>query len=251
MVFHSSHTNHEFLILVIRVTNVSLAIESFATYEKVLIIMLHMERIILLLIILQPGEFILCYESFFQKTGRINETKILKNTRKESNTYEIAGLTCINFELKIGNKTCNFVALYRSPSQSQDVFEIFCENFERTLDNLAQNNLFLLIAIGDCNSESTNWCANDQISFEGNKTEHITSQFGLGQIINEPTHILDSSSSCIHLIFTSQPNLVIKSGIHPSLHQNCHHQIIYAQLDLQIFYPPPYCREIWHSQELT
>ena len=58
---------------------------------------------------------------------------------------------CINFELRIGDKTCNFVVLYRSPSQSQDVFESFCENFERTLDNLAQNNPFLLVAIGDFN----------------------------------------------------------------------------------------------------
>ena len=95
---------------------------------------------------------------------------------------------CINFELRIGDKTCNFVVLYRSPSQSQDVFESFCENFERTLDNLAQNNPFLLVAIGDFNAKSTNWCANDRTSFEGNKIEHITSQFGLSQIINEPTH---------------------------------------------------------------
>ena len=102
---------------------------------------------------------------------------------------------CINFELRIGDKTCNFVVLYRSPSQSQDVFESFCENFERTSDNLAQNNPFLLVAIGDFNAKSTNWCANDRTSFEGNKIEHITSQFGLSQIINEPTHILDSSSS--------------------------------------------------------
>ena len=122
--------------------------------------------------------------------------------------------------MRIGDKTCNFVVLYRSPSQSQDVFESFCENFERTLDNLAQNNPFLLVAIGDVNAKSTNWCANDQTSFEGNKIEHITSQFGLRQIINEPTHILDSSSSCIDLICTSQPNLVIGSGVHPSLHQN-------------------------------
>ena len=43
MVSHSSHTNHEFLVLVIRVTNVSFAIESFVTYEKVLIMMLHMK----------------------------------------------------------------------------------------------------------------------------------------------------------------------------------------------------------------
>ena len=27
---------------------------------------------------------------------------------------------CINFEMKIGDKLCNFVALYRSPSQSQE-----------------------------------------------------------------------------------------------------------------------------------
>ena len=47
MVSHSSHTNHEFLILVIRVANVSFAIGNFVTYEKVL--MLHMKIIFLLL----------------------------------------------------------------------------------------------------------------------------------------------------------------------------------------------------------
>ena len=95
---------------------------------------------------------------------------------------------------------------------------------------LCKINPFLLVAIGDFNAKSTNWCANDQTNFEGNKIEHITSQCGLSQIINETTHILDSSSSCINLISTSQPNLVIESGVHPSLHQNCHHQIIYAKL---------------------
>ena len=47
MVSNSSHTNHYFLTLVIRVTSVSFAIESFATYEKVLLMMLHMKRIFL------------------------------------------------------------------------------------------------------------------------------------------------------------------------------------------------------------
>ena len=120
--------------------------------------------------------------------------------------------------MRIDDKTCNFAVLYRSQSQSQDAFESFCKNFERTLDNLAQNNPFLLVALGAFNAKSTNWCANDQSSFEGNKIEHLTSQFGLSQLINEPTHILGSSSSCIDLIFTSQPNLVIESGVHPSLH---------------------------------
>ena len=35
------------------------------------------------------------------------------------------------------------------------------------------------------------------------------------------------------------------SGVHPSLHSKCHHQVIYAKLNLQIEYPPPYIREVW------
>ena len=56
----------------------------------------------------------------------------------------------------------------------------------------------------------------------------VTSKFGLQQLINEPTHHTRNSSSCNDLTYASQPNLVIESGIHSSLHENCHHQIIYA-----------------------
>ena len=46
-------------------------------------------------------------------------------------------------------------------------------------------------------------------------------------MINKPTHISGAYSSCIDLILISQPNLVVESGVHPSLHSNCHHQIIF------------------------
>ena len=150
----------------------------------------------------------------------------------------------INFELRIWDKTYNFAVLYISRRQYQDVFESFCEYFGRTLDSLTQNNFFLLVVIGYFNAKLPNWCENNQNKFEGDKFEHITSQFGSTQIIDDPTYILDSSSSYIDLIFTSQPDLVIESVVHPSLHQNCHHQIIYAKFNLQIFYPPPYCPQI-------
>ena len=39
--------------------------------------------------------------------------------------------------------------------------------------------------------------------------------------------------------------LVIDSGIHPSLHQNCYHQVIFCKLNLKIEYPQPYTREVW------
>ena len=69
-------------------------------------------------------------------------------------------------------------------------------------------------------------------------------------IINEPTHILENSSYCIDLIFTSQPNLITESGVHLSLHPNCHHQVIYAKFNLNVYYPPPYEHEIWHYKEV-
>ena len=41
----------------------------------------------------------------------------------------------------------------------------------------------------------------------------------------------------------------LNSGVHSSLHANCHHQIVFAKFDLKIYYPPPYEREVWHYQE--
>ena len=116
---------------------------------------------------------------------------------------------CLNFELKIGDKSCTFITLYRSPSQSQDDFETFSDNFEMTLETLTQKGSFLTTIIGDFNAKSCNWYSHDKTSFEGSTIESITSQFGLHQLINEPTHLLQSSSSCIDLIFTSQSNIVV------------------------------------------
>ena len=40
----------------------------------------------------------------------------------------------------------------------------------------------------------------------------------------------------------------MESGIHPSLHPNCHYQIIYAKFKLRVYYPPPNESEVWHYQ---
>ena len=156
---------------------------------------------------------------------------------------------CIAFDLIITNKLCSFVALYRSPSQSQDDFTIFSNNFQMTLDLVSKKNPFFLVVLGDFNAKLSQWHDKDSSTSEGISVESITSQFGLHQIINEPTHILENSSSCIDLIFTSQPNLSVESGTQPSLHPNCHHQIIYAIFNLEVIYPPPYTREVWHYQD--
>ena len=94
-----------------------------------------------------------------------------------------------------------------------------------------------------------NWYSHDKSSHEENEIENVTGQFGLQQIIKDPTHISKTSSSCVDIIFTSQLSLITNSGVHSSLHPNCHHQIAFAKLNLHIIYPPPYIREIWHYRE--
>ena len=113
---------------------------------------------------------------------------------------------CIIFESYVGGKICNFISLYRSPSQTQDEFEKFIDNLELNLETLCQNNPFLIVLTGDLNVKSKNCYSHDKTSHEGNEIENVTAQFGLQQIIEEPTHISNTSSSCIDLIFTSQPN---------------------------------------------
>ena len=72
----------------------------------------------------------------------------------------------------------------------------------------------MTVVLGGFNAKYNNWCKADVTSLEGSKIDTITSSYGLNQLIQEPTHILNLSSSCTELIFTSQPSLVMESGIH-------------------------------------
>ena len=112
-----------------------------------------------------------------------------------------------------------------------------------------KKNSFLIAAIADFNAKPTNWYNKDKTTFEANTIGNITSQLRLHQLINEPTHILQNSSSCVDLIFPSQPNFVIKSGVHSSVYSSCNHQIVFAKFNLKICYPLPHSRQVWHFKE--
>ena len=107
------------------------------------------------------------------------------------------------------------------------------------LDKNANKIPYLLVVLGEFNVKSSNRYKHNKTTYEGSKIDAITSQFGLQELIKETTHISTDSSSCIDLLFTSQPNLVMESRIHSSLYQNCPHQIIYAKINFKVFYPPP------------
>ena len=62
----------------------------------------------------------------------------------------------MSFELQVGSKICEFVSIYRSPSQTSDDFEKFTDNCELTLDTLAESNSDLVVVLEDLNIKSKN-----------------------------------------------------------------------------------------------
>ena len=79
----------------------------------------------------------------------------------------------------------------------------------------------------------------------GNELDTITLTAGYSEIIDKPTHFTNNASSCIDLIFTSNPSILVDSGIEKSLASSCHHDIIYGKIKFRVPLPPPHFRTVW------
>ena len=69
---------------------------------------------------------------------------------------------CLIFEVLIGGKSCNFVSLYRSPSQSSDSFDEFVDNLQPSLDKISNQNSFLTVFLGALNTKSSTLYKHDE-----------------------------------------------------------------------------------------
>ena len=103
--------------------------------------------------------------------------------------------------------------------------------------------MFLIVIIGDFNTELSNWFKHNKVLLY--ITENISSQFGLHQVINRRRHISYNSFSCIDLFVTSKSNSTVQLGFYSSVHPNCYHQVILAKFILQLLYPRSYSHEVW------
>ena len=65
---------------------------------------------------------------------------------------------------------------------------------------------------------------------------------GYSQLINEPAHCVNGSSSCIDLVFTSNTNLVTDFGLDPALYKTCHHNLVFGKINFNIPLPAPIYR---------
>ena len=104
-------------------------------------------------------------------------------------------------------------------------------NFEKGVSDTTSCNSLFTIALGDFNARSLVWQTRDITTIKGTQLEFLTTVHEFHQLISQPTHLPPQTSSC--------------SGVCPSLHWNCHHQISYCKLNLSIEYPPPYEHLVW------
>ena len=131
------------------------------------------------------------------------------------------------------------------PSQTASEFANFLENFEKCLYQIQAFRSSFVVILGDFNVKPKSWCNEDITSNEGSQIDSLAATYGLQQSILDPNHIWQNSSTCIDLIFTDQPNLIVDSGVHPSLHTNFHHQIAFWKFNFINEYSAPYQRLIW------
>ena len=155
----------------------------------------------------------------------------------------------IVIEVVFGRKNVFLTVIYKSPSYCHGTpeFELFLNNIEALYENIKKDNPFAVFFAGDFNGHSQLWWNDGDTNAEGKEIEQLTSQMGLNQLLEVPTHFEPNKNpSCIDLIFTDQPNCVIESGTRPSLGNYCHHQIIYCRMNFQIPPTPSYESKIWH-----
>ena len=148
-------------------------------------------------------------------------------------------------EIKLKRKKIFFVAVYRSPNQNSEEFDIFLNKLQDTFDALARERPHAIVITGDFNCRSSQWWAGDTDNSEGHALVDLLEPNNLYQLINEPTNIRGDNSSCIDLIITNQPNIFIDSGVLPSLDEFCQHQIVYGKINVSLPSPPPFRRTIW------
>ena len=101
------------------------------------------------------------------------------------------------------------------------------------MKDLANKCRFLNLVLTNFNVKSNGYYKNDITTFELSKFGTATSLFDLCQIKYETTHVLNNTSCCIDLIFTFQVNLEMPFGVDPSIHPNCHHQLVFSKFNFK------------------
>ena len=111
---------------------------------------------------------------------------------------------CIVSEVTIKNKkTGHVISLYRSPSQTPDQFDNFLQLFEEVLQDIFNLKSSFVLITSDFNCRNSSWYLGDLVTLQGARVKALTSS----------------------LAWIS------------SISSTCHHEIVFAKLNLKVEYP--------------
>ncbi len=157
---------------------------------------------------------------------------------------------CLVTELRFGRKKIFFTVFYRSPSNaaSSPEFQSFMDSFRNLRESIQGEKPYASFFAGDINGHSQEWYAEGNTNAEGSALSGLFTELQLHQLIREPTHFFNdfSNPSCIDIVLTDQPNLVMNSGVRPSLDPLVKHQMTFCKINFKIPPPPKYDRRVWH-----
>ena len=128
-------------------------------------------------------------------------------------------------------------------------FKNFCTNFDILLSNINDELPLCSIVTGDFNARCSSCWKNDITNFEGQELDSLTLSAGYNQIIDKPTHVINTSMSCIDLIFCTNQSVISNHGVDVSIFDKCHHNIIYGKINIRVPLPPTYVREVWDYEK--
>ena len=87
------------------------------------------------------------------------------------------------------------------------------KNFKNLHSTIKDQDPYAMFFTGVFNGHSQLLRQGGGSTAEGNSIEDLATLLGLAQLINEPTNFeTNKKPSCIDLVLTDQPNLVLESG---------------------------------------
>ncbi|MCG8113671.1 MAG: reverse transcriptase domain-containing protein [Candidatus Thiodiazotropha taylori] len=149
---------------------------------------------------------------------------------------EIYSVESVWLELQVKSKRILIGGFYRPPNSNQDHFTLIKES----IDKACNTNIADIVITGDFNIDMSN--------NNNNKVKELMLEYNLTQLISEPTHFTENSSSLIDLILVRNVNNILTSGvIDPFIADYTrYHCPVIAVLKFTRPHPPSFQRKIWY-----
>lgn len=132
----------------------------------------------------------------------------------------------IILEIRQANNKSFLTYLYRSLSQNKDQFDEFRSSLNILMSSINDKMQLASIITGGFNATSKIWYSQDITNNQRSIIGSPKSTFAYHQLINSPTRMTNTSSSCIDLSFNLNQSFIQNLVLKISLYMDCCHYCI-------------------------